>query len=282
MTSRRAPRRRSSSRCARVQRAVSKRCCSENSQTPRIDATTMTGTCTSSTSRQPSSATSVPNRQSRASVGEMDRPALAHPAARRVERHAIEQQEDQRRQQQVGDQRMARQAVEQALPGRQREILAHREAGRIDVGAAAAAVEVVPVGVMQAVLAAQLANGVSVIRLHSPADQRIGAPRGEERAVAAIVLNDEDAHQQRAGRQREREREPRRQRVDQIHRHAAGEEGTERGAQVELHRLRCDGRANVAAVRRILESWMSCIPLHGAAAARLANARAGAHTVRRR
>jgi hypothetical protein len=51
-------------------------------------------------------------------VGAMHRPALARPGARRVERQAIEQHEDQRRQQHVGDQGMARQAVEQAAPVR--------------------------------------------------------------------------------------------------------------------------------------------------------------------
>jgi hypothetical protein len=51
--------------------------------------------------------------------------------------------------------------------------------------------------------------------------------------VAAVVLDDEDTHQQGTGRQRQRHDEPIGDRVDQIHRGAGGEERAERRQELE-------------------------------------------------
>ena len=86
---------------------------------------------------------------------------------------------------------------------------------------------------MQAVLAAPVGEGRERDEAARPSDDHVGAPRGEERAVPAIVLDDEDAHQQRAGRHGERKREQIGVREDEVHRHTAGEEGTERGEELQ-------------------------------------------------
>jgi hypothetical protein len=160
--------------------------------------------------------------------------------ARRIKRQAIDQQKDHGRQQQVGDQRMPGQAVKKATSARHRKIIPHCEARGIHVGTATRTVEVIPVGVMHAVLAAPIGVGRERAEAAQSPGEGIGASRGEERAVPAIVLDNEDAYQQRAGRQRKGEGKQVGDRQNNIHRHAPGDERTY-GSQKLQHRLARNG-----------------------------------------
>jgi hypothetical protein len=71
-------------------------------------------------------------------------------------------------------------------------------------------------------------------------ESRVDTLRGEERAVPAIVLDNEDAYQQRAGRQRKGEGKQVGDRQNNIHRHAPGDERTY-GSQKLQHRLARNG-----------------------------------------
>ena len=79
----------------------------------------------------------------------------------------------------------------------------------MDVAAAIAAIEIVPFGMMLRMLASPARKGGEGAQAAQPADDRIGPAGGEERAVSAIVLNDEHAHHERAGRHGERKGKPR-------------------------------------------------------------------------
>jgi hypothetical protein len=79
----------------------------------------MMGRWMSSTCCQPHRTINVPKVAASARLVRC-RPALARPRGRRVEWQAIEQHEDQQRQQRVGDEGMTRQAVEPAAPTRPR------------------------------------------------------------------------------------------------------------------------------------------------------------------
>ncbi|HUN50987.1 MAG TPA: hypothetical protein VMU42_07715 [Candidatus Sulfotelmatobacter sp.] len=118
-----------------------------------IDASTTIGACTRSAWRKPSS----------------------RPSARSIERDTIEQQEDDRRQQDIGDQRMTRDAVQQPLPGRKRLIFLHGKARRIDVAAGQSSVEIVPVGVMGGVMPPPIRVGRQSEQAAQHADRVVGA-----------------------------------------------------------------------------------------------------------
>ena len=106
------------------------------------------------------------------------------------------------------DQRMARQPIEKAAPRRQRPVFVDGEAGGIDVGAGIALVEIVPDGVVAGMLAPPVGIGREREHAAKRPTRLFALRRAKERAVAAIVLDDEDAHQKRAGRYGERERQP--------------------------------------------------------------------------
>ena len=85
-------------------------------------------------------------------------------------------------------------------------IFRDRQAAGVDVGARIAPVEIVPGGVVAGMLAPPIRVRRQRQDAAQPADRIIGGARGEEGAVPAIVLDDEDAHQQGAGRDREQQR----------------------------------------------------------------------------
>ncbi len=116
--------------------------------------------------------------------------------------------------------------MQQASPTRQREIFVHRQAGRIEI-CPRAAIEIAPVAVMQAVLARQLMNGVIVKRLHTePVTVLARAePKNEPWPQSCWMMKTRTTSAP-VGTAR-RKGEQGRDRVDEIHRRAGGNEGTE-------------------------------------------------------
>ena len=96
-------------------------------------------------------------------------------------------------------QRMAVQPILQAAPARQRQIFAHRQ--RVDV-ADAAALEIAGGGMMHGMRAPPEIVGRQGEHAEHAADPVIGQAMAEERAMAAIVLDHEQPHQEAGGRQR--------------------------------------------------------------------------------
>ena len=64
------------------------------------------------------------------------------------------------------------------------------------------------------------------------ADNVVGALRPEEGAMTAIMLNDEDAHEEPGGEHRQRQRHPQRYSETQIHRGAGGDKSAHRCRQL--------------------------------------------------
>jgi hypothetical protein len=100
---------------------------------------------------------------------------------------------------------MTVQPVFQAAPARQRQIFFHRQ--RIDV-ADAAAFEIAGAGMMNGMAAAPEIVGRAGQDAERAADPVIDRFVAEERAVAAIVLNHEQPHQEAGGRHRQQQRQP--------------------------------------------------------------------------
>src|SRR6185437_15847480 len=128
---------------------------------------------------------------------------------------------------------MSRQAIDEPLPFRAGEMFADSETTRIDVDAATNAIQLVPVRVMEPMLPTPVGEwGESDEAAHS-ARHRVGAPRGKEGAVAAIVLHDEDSHQERTRGDRKGQREQIRYRKNEIHRRTTSEKWPERSDELQ-------------------------------------------------
>jgi hypothetical protein len=92
---------------------------------------------------------------------------------------------------------------------------------------------------MQAVLAPPVGERRQRDEAAQSPGQPVGPARREERAVAAIVLDDEDADQKGTRRHGEGKSQWIRDREDEIHRHARGDEWTERSQELQ-HALLTD------------------------------------------
>ena len=86
---------------------------------------------------------------------------------------------------------------------------------------------------MLRVLASPVREGREGAQAAEPADDRVGATRPEERAMPAIVLNDEHAHHESPSRYGEGQHEPRRNAARDVHGGAAREKGTERCCKLQ-------------------------------------------------
>jgi hypothetical protein len=124
---------------------------------------------------------------------------------------------------------MAHHAKCEAAPAGQRLVLGDGRAGRIDIGPGFPAVEIVPVAMMAAMLAAPLGVGGEGEQAAELTEQVVQPARTEKRAVAAIVLNDEDANEQARGRNSERGGQPIGNMQRPVHRGAGEKEQPDRG-----------------------------------------------------
>ena len=123
--------------------------------------------------------------------------------------------------------------MEQPLSRRQIEIGAHRQARRIDVAAAIAAIEIVPFGMMERVLATPAQEGREGTQAAQPANEGVGPAGCEKRAVAAVVLDNEDPHHERARGYGECQGEPDRNAEGEMHRHTSCQERTKRRDELD-------------------------------------------------
>ncbi len=141
-------------------------------------------------------------------VRQVNRPPLAHPGARRLERQAVEHQEHDGRDDQVGDQRVPHGAGQPAPRWRHGFVFLDRQACRVDVARHVSPVQVVPTRVVLRVMTAPIGEWRQRRQAAQHADHNVGPARLEECPVPAIVLYDEQPHHQPGGRQHEREAEP--------------------------------------------------------------------------
>ena len=120
-------------------------------------------------------------------------------------------------------------AVLQPLQRRLREVLAHRQ--RVDV-AEPTVIEIARRGMVHRMRA--LPVGVRRHRQHAQARaHEVGGLAGlEERAVAAVVLNDEQPDQHEAGRHRQQERHPVGKAQAGVHQPPAGHEERQRAREL--------------------------------------------------
>ena len=167
-------------------------------------------------------------------------PSLFRPFGRRVERHAIEDDEHQRRQHDMREKRVSRQPVEKALPACHRIVFRNRQARGVDVASGFPLVEIVPDRMMTGVLAAPIRVWRQRQDAAQPADQIVRPARFEERAVPAIVLDDEDAHEQRARRHCKQQRDKLGELQRPVHQRAGANKQTD-GAQELEHARRHNG-----------------------------------------
>jgi hypothetical protein len=98
------------------------------------------------------------------------------------------------------DDRVARQAIESATPCRPALVLAHGEGVHV---ARAAPAEMAGGGVVHGVGAPPVAVGREGQHPEHAAEPVVGDPPAEKRAVAAVVLNHEQAHEEARRRHRE-------------------------------------------------------------------------------
>ncbi len=142
-------------------------------------------------------------------------------------RNAVAHHEQPDRADAEGHQRVAVEPVPEAPRARQRQVLAHGERRHV----ADAALREVPRG---RVVDGMAAPPEIVGRQREHADRApepvVDAPRRKEGAVAAVVLDHEQAHEQRAGRHAEHRRRPEAVVKPDEHRGGDGEEG-ERGGE---------------------------------------------------
>ena len=165
----------------------------------------MIGRCTSRKAPTPISQISTRDDERDRGIGphgaEPRPPAGAHQADRQPVLH----------EEQIGradaehHRRMAIEPVAQPAPARQRQIFAHRQ--RVDV-AHAAALEIAGGGVMHGMRAPPEIVGRQREHAERAADPVIGEAMAEERAVPAIVLDHEQAHQEAGGRNGEQQGQP--------------------------------------------------------------------------
>ena len=126
-------------------------------------------------------------------------------AQRQVERHAVLQDENVDRANTEQDQGMAVQAIGQAAPAGQRAIFLHGESRDIPDAA--------PVEVSRGCVVDRVRPPPVVVRRQGEHPDRtsehvVGAARPKERAVPAIVLNDEQADQEQGRGHREQQCDP--------------------------------------------------------------------------
>jgi len=103
------------------------------------------------------------------------------------------------------DDRVTLQAIESAAPRRQALVLAHGQ--RVDV-ARAPPVQMAGSGVVHGMGAPPVAVGREGQHAEHPAEPVVGAPPAKERAVAAVVLNHEQPHDEPGRGNREQQAEP--------------------------------------------------------------------------
>ena len=166
-------------------------------------------------------------------VREVHAAPLPAPGRRRVKGDAVEHEEHQRRQQQLRQQRVPHGTVSEAAPSPHGPVLRDRRACRVNVGAAVAAVEVVPDRVVPRVLAPPVPVGREGEQRAEPAHRVVRAPRAEQRAVPAVVLEGEDPHHQARRRQGERQDRPASQGKADMHRREQGQQRREGGGDLQ-------------------------------------------------
>ncbi|MGF6227749.1 hypothetical protein QFZ27_001704 [Inquilinus ginsengisoli] len=103
-------------------------------------------------------------------------------------------------------------------------VLRDGQAGRVDVGPAVAPVEIVPDSVVPGMLAAPVREGREGDQAAQAAEHQVGAARGEERRVPAIMLDEEEAHGEAGRDHRQPEGQPVRHPQAGIHRGADRDE----------------------------------------------------------
>ena len=165
----------------------------------------MIGAWTSRKSRSPRSATRRPMHHHDREIGRHDAEPGFSARAHQPHRQAVLEHEQVERRHAEHDDRVALQAVESAAPRRQALVLAHGQG--VDVAGAAPA-EMAGGGVVHGMGAPPVAVGRERQHAQHPAEPVVGAPPAEERAVAAVVLDHEQAHEEARRRHREQQAEP--------------------------------------------------------------------------
>ena len=127
-------------------------------------------------------------------IGQVYGQPLLGPGERRLERDPIQDQENDRRHDDMGDQRMAHRACHPFPPGGHCLILLERQACRIDVTGHIARVEVIPLLVVQRMMAPPIGKRRECRQATQDPNHQIGSARDEECAMATIMLNDEEPH----------------------------------------------------------------------------------------
>lgn len=89
---------------------------------------------------------------------------------------------------------MQHHAVHDATPLREAAVFVYDQAGRVDIAAAHPVVEIIPVSVVPRMLAAPHAVGGQREQAAEHADHVVRASGPKEGAVPAVVLDDEDPH----------------------------------------------------------------------------------------
>src|SRR5687768_1075104 len=102
---------------------------------------------------------------------------------------------------------MARQPIPEATPPRSFEVLLHGHGPDI---AGTALVQMPRGAMMDRMLPTPMIVGSERQGAGDEPDDVVGAARAEKRAMAAVVKDDEQAHQERARQNRRRDREPQR------------------------------------------------------------------------
>ena len=129
------------------------------------------------------------------------------------------------------DERVAEEAVAEPLPPGAGDVLI--EGQRQDV-AGAAPVEIAGRAVMDGVGVAPVRERLEGEQPAQPADPEVGPPRGQKRAVGAVVEDDEGSHQEPGGRDREGEGGPVAELAEaDVHEHRKRHVGHDRGREIE-------------------------------------------------
>ncbi len=139
------------------------------------------------------------------SVGAEDASARGRPRRRQLDGQPMADEELEDPTESDDDERAAIGTVEQTPPPRRGQVLGHGEC--IDL-ADAAAVEVAEVAVMDGVRAPPEFVGSDGEHPEQASDAIVGGAPRQERAVTAVVLDDEETHHESGRRQRETERQP--------------------------------------------------------------------------
>ena len=180
----------------------------------------MIGACTRG-SRQAHHGHGEPGERQDGEVGRHHAEPWLLAGTHQPQRQAMLENEQIERSQAEHDDRVALQAIERAAPGRPALIFAHRQ--RADV-ARAPPVEIAGGGVVHGMGAPPVAVGCQGQHADHPAEPVVGAPPAEKRAVPAIVLDHEQAHEEARGGNREQQAEPVRVAQAKQHREPQGHE----------------------------------------------------------